>query len=1175
MLLSALQKAVDARCVIVVLSEIVGAFRTRARLMKLLHWLSELASISINTASRRPQLITRQSARRSAPQHRRPGFEQLEARTLLTSFTVDTLTDGVDVSPGDGAAADSSGNATLRAAIQEANALAGDDVIMLPAGTFTFNLTGRGEDAAATGDLDITGNVTIIGAGAADTIIDFDSSDRIFDIHPGATVTISGVTLREGNLSSLADNGAAVRNQGTLLIEQSILINNSTSGGGGAIFNAEGADLTVRNASLGGNSAVGPSGGGAVYNQGVATIEQSTLENNTGIVRAGGIYNSGASADLTVIDSTLSQNSTNSNRDGGGVYNTGQLRIERSTFEGNIAQNGAGLFTTTDGSFVEIFNSTFSANHAERGGAIYIDAPVNLSIPIRVDLFQSTITDNIADIMGGGIYNDGPFGAFVAGGSIIIANSTTASTATADVRGGVSSLGYNLFGTSITTGEMTDLSISDAMLGPLANNGGPTKTHALLPGSQAIDASHTSLASLVVDQRGLARSIDGEGDGTATPDIGAFELQPFTYTADTATNMRLRLNGTTLLLIDLSDQSIIDSYEYADTPTLTINGSSEDDSLDIDFSGGNPVPTGGLTFNAGSQTSTGDVLSLSNGSFNSVAHSFLSSSDGDITLDNGSAQFTIDYTGLEPITDNILATDRTFSFDSAGPHDVTLSDDASPGDNINRLASVSTSETVDFLSPSGTVLITTGSGDDTVTLAGVDSLFAGGVRVLSGDGADRLDASALLFGVTLDGEAGNDSLFGGAGHDSLRGSSDQDSIVGGDGNDSLFGGAGVDALYGGAGNDIVRGQGSSGDTVSGGLGDDVVDGGGNDRLFESEDASMTLTETSMTGIGNDVIIGITSVFLFGGDSNNVIDVSAYPFYTQLYGLGGDDLLIGGEGRSVILGSDGDDTIIGNGGDDVLRGSAGADSLVGGAGDDRLLGQGGSRDTLRGGEGDDSLDGGAGNDIIFELALTDSGNYTIEDRRLTGLGNDTVKNVERVRLDAGDGDNLIDGSAFTGDLIIDARAGNDTVLGGSGNDVIYGAAGNDLIRSGAGNDIVFGHEGDDTLNGGAGDDTLDGGDGADGLSGWTGSDSLLGGAGNDTLYGGDDADTLSGGTGNDTLQGGAGDDVVSGDDDSDSDTLGGGSGGGAADAGDTVNSSGADVIDEAFNLTPTPDWVDQI
>src|SRR3989442_3563837 len=98
------------------------------------------------------------------------------------TFTVNDTADAVDAAPGNGSCATAGGTCTLRAAIQEANAHTGADTIMVPAGTYLLTIPGRGEDAAVTGDLDITDDVTITGAGADSTIVDGNRIDRLFEI---------------------------------------------------------------------------------------------------------------------------------------------------------------------------------------------------------------------------------------------------------------------------------------------------------------------------------------------------------------------------------------------------------------------------------------------------------------------------------------------------------------------------------------------------------------------------------------------------------------------------------------------------------------------------------------------------------------------------------------------------------------------------------------------------------------------------------------------------------------------------------------------------------------------------------------------------------------------------------------------------------------------------------
>ncbi len=131
----------------------------------------------------------------------------LRAAPNSNTFTVNTTADATDVAPGDGVCetAPATNNCTLRAAIQETNALAGADTIILqPATTYILTLFGS-DDLAAKGDLDITDALTINGGGANSTIIDGNGSnmgDRVFDIRSNGTptVNISNVTIRNGKL---------------------------------------------------------------------------------------------------------------------------------------------------------------------------------------------------------------------------------------------------------------------------------------------------------------------------------------------------------------------------------------------------------------------------------------------------------------------------------------------------------------------------------------------------------------------------------------------------------------------------------------------------------------------------------------------------------------------------------------------------------------------------------------------------------------------------------------------------------------------------------------------------------------------------------------------------------------------------------------------------------------
>ena len=361
---------------------------------------------------------------------RRRTFERLEDRRLLALFSVNTLLDTVDANPGDGIARDAAGETSLRAAIMEANARAGDDSIVLPAGTYNLTLAGANEDGAATGDLDVApnGKLTITTTSGASAIVDAAAiGDRAFHVLLGGNLNISGVAIR--NASILSGDGGGILNSGTLVITNGTISGNTASRGGG-ILNA--GLLTMRTTTVLGNMA---GTGGGVYDAGGSTvITASTISSNTGTdegVSVGGIEHQAGT--LSIANSTVS---VNSGQQAGGVYNNAALTLISSTVANNSATSSA-------------------AGAVQPSGGIFNSSSGSMSI-------QNTI----------------------------VAANSIEGTGAPDFYGAVTSLGHNLIGdTALSTGWVaSDLRNMDPLLGPLASNGGPTQTQALLTGSPAIDA---------------------------------------------------------------------------------------------------------------------------------------------------------------------------------------------------------------------------------------------------------------------------------------------------------------------------------------------------------------------------------------------------------------------------------------------------------------------------------------------------------------------------------------------------------------------------------------------------------------------------------------------------------------------------------------------------------------
>src|SRR5215212_1118945 len=252
---------------------------------------------------------------------------------------------------------------SLREAIVAANAAAGADTITVPNGTYTLTLSGKNEDAAATGDLDIAGSLTLNGASAGSTIIDGNNTDAVFDTFTapsGTTINMSDLTIRSGNTTGASFDGAGgiyVKNTVTMDLKNVNVLNNTANTSGGGIWN-EGR-LTITNGTISGNQANAL--GGGIRNAGTPaaalSIANSTISNNVA-EKGGGIHDStDGGINLTITGSTIS----------------GNQAVDRPGGVANDFGDGAGIHADTDGG-VSVTRSTLSGNTAARnGGAIYFN----------------------------------------------------------------------------------------------------------------------------------------------------------------------------------------------------------------------------------------------------------------------------------------------------------------------------------------------------------------------------------------------------------------------------------------------------------------------------------------------------------------------------------------------------------------------------------------------------------------------------------------------------------------------------------------------------------------------------------------------------------------------------------------------------------------------------------
>ncbi len=388
--------------------------------------------------------------------------ESVSAASIVVSATADILADD--------------GVCTLREAVIAANtdaasgtaagecgAGSGADVIELPAGVYTLAVAGMEEAAAATGDLDLQADVEVEGAGVAQTIIDGADLDRVFHVLGGVVAEIRDVTIQNGHHTF---RGGGIQNLGTLTLRRATLRLNFSGAGlsevigsGGGVHNASGAALTV---------------------------EDCTLLSNSAEARGGGIFNEGA---LVLRTSLLAANSS---------FRVGGLG------GGGLAHRGISA---------DLSDCTFSRNSATGrfgggSGAILVEsAPLSLT--------HCTVTGNSSVIGTDGIY----------GGVLTLANvildDNCASASTTSLGGNVETAGSTCGLTDPS--DQVDVAAADLALAALADNGGPTQTHAIGAASVARDAA-LAASCTATDQRGLLRP-DGDGAAGAACDAGAYELE--------------------------------------------------------------------------------------------------------------------------------------------------------------------------------------------------------------------------------------------------------------------------------------------------------------------------------------------------------------------------------------------------------------------------------------------------------------------------------------------------------------------------------------------------------------------------------------------------------------------------------------------------------------------------
>jgi len=444
-----------------------------------------------------------------------------------TFYVVNSTGDGPDSNLADGVCNDGTGACTFRAAMQEANTVAGDDTITFDISLNFHIITLNTALPDISGNLNFSGNgsslLTVQRSTAAGTP-DF----RIFTINSGTTVTITGLTISNGHVAgnvSPANLGAAILNSGNLTLNFCAVSGNS--GGNGVIQNLD--TITINNSVVSGNTGGGLSNSLFGANT-TATINQSTISGNT---LGSGIFNNGANgiANLTINNSTISGNTTENVAGGGGIFNgagsftsRANLTINNSTISGNSATAGAGGGIYSAAVFgnalttLTLVNSTVTGNSCSGDGGGILHFSNGSGSTALATITNSTITGNSAGSTSG---KGGGISTSLTPNSIttfslrntIIANNTASGAANApDLSGDFASQDYNLIkntsGATFTGPTTHNITGLDSNLGPLGDYGGTTRTMLPFPNSPAID--YGDVSNLPVD------TTDTDGDGNTS-----------------------------------------------------------------------------------------------------------------------------------------------------------------------------------------------------------------------------------------------------------------------------------------------------------------------------------------------------------------------------------------------------------------------------------------------------------------------------------------------------------------------------------------------------------------------------------------------------------------------------------------------------------------------------------
>lgn len=430
---------------------------------------------------------------------------QPEGTTIIVNTAIDLILDD--------------GLCSLREAIQAANtdsavtgcnAGQGADIILLASANYDLTISGADEEAAATGDLDITDDLEIKGQGTALTFVSGNGIDRVFHVDPtekGVQVKFVDLTIQNGDaIRDVVEvdikGGGGILTHSDIILERVNIENNQAHRGGGIRITSLG-QATISNVVIKENFA--DREGGGIYGDGSMDLDRVEIHNNEA-TRGGGVF---CDRNCNFWDVSISNNLAPR---GGGVYNDHFLNLTNVIIDHNGENNGVGggVYNQAE---ITLENTTLSSNIAAQGSGFYSEDTAYFK--------NVTVYQNWSNVGGPGFVN-------TLGSELEIVNTIIANDyGQPNCDGDFTSLGYNLSNdSSCDLTHPSDIQdIEDPLLGALSDNGGETLTHALQFGSAAVDAGNNRLC-LPYDQRYYSRPSDGNQDDVPQCDIGAYELAP-------------------------------------------------------------------------------------------------------------------------------------------------------------------------------------------------------------------------------------------------------------------------------------------------------------------------------------------------------------------------------------------------------------------------------------------------------------------------------------------------------------------------------------------------------------------------------------------------------------------------------------------------------------------------